>query len=84
MRTTVTLDPDAAALIQKAMRERGLSFKEAVNEAIRRGAGGGESSGPVGFPTHDMGEPLVDVTKALRLAGQLEDDELARRLSQGR
>ncbi len=33
MRTTITLDPDVAALVQRAMAERGLGFKEAVNEA---------------------------------------------------
>lgn len=30
-----------------------------------------------------MGEPFVDVTKALRLAGELEDQELASRLARG-
>ena len=40
MRTTITLDPDVHALVERAMRERGLSFKEAVNEAIRAGLGG--------------------------------------------
>lgn len=32
---------------------------------------------------HDMGQPLVDVTKALRLAGELEDEELEHRLRRG-
>lgn len=83
MRTTVTLDPDVESLIRRSMRERGLTFKEAVNEAIRAGATG--SSRPAGrqFPTADMGEPLIDVTKALRLAGELEDQELAARLARG-
>jgi hypothetical protein len=31
-----------------------------------------------------MGEPLVDVTKALRLAGELEDEERARGLARGK
>jgi hypothetical protein len=31
-----------------------------------------------------MGQPLVDVTKALRLAGELEDQEIARELAQGK
>ncbi len=31
-------------------------------------------------PVYDMGEPLVDLTKALRLAGDLEDQELAAKL----
>ncbi len=67
------------------MEERGLSFKQAVNEAIRAGLGApGRTARRTVFPTYDLGEPLVDVTKALRLAGELEDDELARRLAQGR
>jgi hypothetical protein len=82
MRTTVTLDPDVEALIRRTMRERGLSFKEAVNEAIRSSAGRGPGARPA-LPRYDMGEALVDVTKALRIAGQLEDQELASRLSRG-
>ncbi|HEX6420588.1 MAG TPA: hypothetical protein VFZ77_18955 [Acidimicrobiales bacterium] len=39
MRTTITLEPDAEALVKRAMRERGLSFEQAVNLAIRRGLG---------------------------------------------
>ncbi|MGH2971483.1 MAG: antitoxin [Gaiellaceae bacterium] len=79
MRTTVTLDPDVEALVKRLMRERGLSFKEAVNTAIRAGAAG--SRKPYRTRTFDMGEPLVDVTKALRLAGELEDEEILRRLA---
>jgi hypothetical protein len=37
MRTTVTLDPDVERLIQDAMKARGISFKEALNEAARIG-----------------------------------------------
>ena len=82
MRTTVTLDADTAALVRRAMRERGISFKQAVNEAIRAGLApdGGES---VATPTFRMGfEPALPWDKALRLAGELEDEELARRLAQ--
>ncbi|MGH8970683.1 MAG: antitoxin [Actinomycetes bacterium] len=83
MRTTVTLDPDVQALVDRAMRERGLTFKQAVNDAIRAGMGGSRAAAPSPFPTHDMGEPLVDVTKALRLAGEIEDQELSARLARG-
>jgi hypothetical protein len=38
MRTTVTLDPDVERLLRKAVRERGISLKEALNEAVRAGA----------------------------------------------
>ncbi|MGH2763365.1 MAG: antitoxin [Thermoleophilaceae bacterium] len=83
MRTTVTLDPDVEALVKRAMRERGLTFKQAVNEAIRAGMGGPPDAAAADFPTYDMGEPLVDITKALRLAGELEDQELTARLARG-
>ena len=37
MRTTVTLDPDVERVLQTAMRERGISFKQALNDAVRAG-----------------------------------------------
>lgn len=84
MRTTVTLDADVEELVHRLMRERGLSFKQAVNEAIRRGLGGrrGRGRGADRTPTFPMGfEPSIPWDKALALAGRLEDDELARRLA---
>ena len=84
MRTTVTLDPDVEVLVKRAMKDRGLSFKQAINEAIRVGMTASRPGTMPTFPSFDMGEPMVDVTKAIRLAGELEDDELTRRLAQGR
>ncbi len=84
MRTTITLDADVEALVRLAMRERGLTFKQAVNEAIRAGATTRRTpSRAETFPVYDMGEPLVDVTKTLRLAAELEDQELAARPARG-
>lgn len=37
MRTTVTIDPDVEQLLRDAMQRRRLSFKEALNQAIRTG-----------------------------------------------
>ena len=37
MRTTVTLDPDVQQLIQDAMQRSRQSFKETLNQAVRRG-----------------------------------------------
>ncbi|HEY4228465.1 MAG TPA: ribbon-helix-helix protein, CopG family [Candidatus Limnocylindrales bacterium] len=37
MRTTVALDDDVAAAIERMRRERGLGLSEAVNELARRG-----------------------------------------------
>jgi hypothetical protein len=82
VRTTVTLDPDTRLLIERAMRERGLSFKEAINEAIRAGVGDARSAPRTYTTPRDMGPARVDLTKALRLAADLEDDALARRLAE--
>ena len=37
MRTTVTIDPDVYQLIQAAMQRSRRSFKETLNQALRRG-----------------------------------------------
>jgi hypothetical protein len=82
MRTTVTLEPDVEALIRRAMRERGLTFKQAVNLAIREGLTAGIERRPFRTPTYPMGSASgVLLDKALRLAGELEDEELAGKLS---
>lgn len=81
MRTTVTLDPDAEALVKRLMQERGLSFKQAVNHAIRAGLARTPNASPFRTPTFRMGEPAIPLDKALRLAGELEDEELLRRLA---
>lgn len=84
MRTTITLETDTRLLVERAMRERGLSFKEAVNEAIRAGLGAGASTPRTYTTPRKLGPAQVDLTKALRLAGELEDDALSRRLAEGR
>ncbi len=82
MRTTVTLEPDVVALVDRLMRERGLSFKEAVNQAIRTGLSGGQRRRKFRTPTFRMGhDPAVPLDKALGLAAGLEDEELIRRLA---
>jgi hypothetical protein len=82
MRTTVTLEPEADAIVRRLMRERGLTFKDALNEAIRAGARPSRSSRK-GFrtPTFQMGRPAVPIDKALRLAADLEDEEILRKLA---
>ena len=84
MRTTVTLDPDTRVLVERAMRERGLSFKDAVNEAIRAGLGRSSDERPSYTVARDLGPARVELTKALGLASELEDDAIARRLTEGR
>jgi predicted transcriptional regulator len=83
MRTTVTLDDDVAARLKHVARERGISFKEALNRAIRAGLGAEQGALPTRYETLSRALGLragIDVTKALSLASALEDEELIRRL----
>ncbi len=81
MRTTVTLDHDTDAIVRRLMRERGLTFKEALNEAIRAGARGTRRRAPFRTRSFDMGTPALPLDKALRLAADLEDEELIRKVA---
>lgn len=82
MRTTVTLDPDTEHLVRQRMKDKGVSFKRALNDAIREGAAA-QSREPYQSPVFDLGVPSVDLTKALRLAGELEDEHLISGMRRG-
>ena len=82
MRTTVTLDPDVIEQVKALARRRNVSFKVALNNAIRDGLiamrGGGRA---YKVPSRPMQlRPGVDLTHALRIADSLEDEEVARKL----
>jgi hypothetical protein len=82
MRTTVTLDPDVAAKLKAVARRRGISFKQALNTAVRAGLGG-ERRAARAFKqyTQPIGLRIgVNLDKALHLAAALEDEEITRRL----
>jgi len=66
------------------MRERGLTFKQAVNDAIRAGLAPASAPGSQYTTPRSLGPARVDVIKALRLADELEDEALARRVTEGR
>ena len=84
MRTTVTLDPDVERLIRDAMRERAISFKEALNEAARIGFCGKGATRARKFSQKSfrMGEEReFRWDKALAVADAIEDEELGRKLT---
>ena len=82
MRTTVTLDPDIAARLHKLATERGTSFKATINATIRAGLDAGSvATRPYKEVTSNLGvQPGIDLTKALGLAAELEDEETLRKL----
>jgi hypothetical protein len=81
MRTTVTLDADTDQIVRRLMRDRDMTFKQALNEAIR--AGGTTSRRRRAFRTRtfDLGPPAIPLDKAMRLAAELEDEELLRKIA---
>jgi hypothetical protein len=81
-RTTVTLDPDVAEQLKALARRRNISFKTALNSAVRAGLAAERGGGrPFRTPTWPMGlRPGVDLTHALQMAADLEDEEILRKL----
>jgi hypothetical protein len=83
VRTTVTLEPDVEALVRSAMKERGLSFKEALNLGLRAGLAKPRPK-QRGFlqKTFALGaEQNFRWDKALAAADAMEDEELNRKLA---
>jgi hypothetical protein len=76
MRTTLSLDEDVAVLLEKVRKAKGLSFKEAVNEALRAGLSQLTAPGPRArnfrTDTVDLGRCLIgsldDVAETLPTA----------------
>ncbi|MGI8875039.1 MAG: antitoxin [Egibacteraceae bacterium] len=67
------------------MRERGVTFKQAVNDAIRAGLTQEDAAvEPFRTRTADLGMPTVNLDRALQLAGDLEDEELVRKQRVGK
>ena len=83
MRTTITLDPDVEALIRTAMKERGVSFKEALNSAVRTGlTQPRQRKRSFTQKSFSLGrEQYFRWDKAAQTAVALEDEELVRKLS---
>jgi hypothetical protein len=64
MRTTLTIDEDVAVQLEKVRRERGLTLKSLVNDALRRGLGEltrarARPAKPFRTIPLDAGEPLL-------------------------
>lgn len=74
MRTTLTLADDVSIMLKKLQEEQGLSFKEAVNQALRQGlyhAMEPKKPEPYRLKTYSLGKRLVnldDIGEALAIA----------------
>ncbi|WP_394850518.1 hypothetical protein LZC95_24060 [Pendulispora brunnea] len=80
MRTTLTLEPDVARLIEEEMHRQRKPFKIVVNEAIRRGLVprlGSKRREPYRVTPHE-GKlmPGIDPAGLNKLADEFEDEAL--------
>jgi hypothetical protein len=64
------------------MRERDVTFEQALNDAIRVEAAPLRTT-PFRTETADLGTPSVNLDRALQVSADLEDDELIRQMHLG-
>ena len=84
VRTTLTLDPDVAKLLEEEAHRRRLPWKQVVNEAIRRGlAGGGQPRKEKRYRVIAHKTTLragIDPSSFNKLVDELEDEATLKKL----
>ena len=78
MRTTLTLDPDVAQLVEDAARRGHTSKKWVVNDALRRALSASPAHRkPYSLPVHEaVLQPGFDSACFNRLADELDDEAI--------
>ena len=76
------MEPDVQALIRTAMKERGISFKEALNSAVRAGLTQAKAKRRYFVQkSYSLGgDRNFRWDKALETAAAMEDEELGRKI----
>ena len=75
MRATDTFNADVQAHPEDAAHRSGKPFTATLNDANRAGGrthNAGQATVPA-WPQYDLGQPLVELTKATALADELDD-----------
>lgn len=78
MRTTLTLDPDVARLVEDAVHRERRPTKQVINDALRRALSApNPHRDPYHLEAHESGvRPGLDLTGFNRLADELEDEAI--------
>lgn len=71
MRTTVSLDDDVVAAVERLRAEKSMGLSEAVNDLIRRGLQAPPTGRPFQQRTHRL-DLRIDVTNVAEALEQLE------------
>lgn len=84
MRTTLTVDDRIARALKALAHRTGKPFKQVVNETLQAGLAARNAPKPKPYRVKPVAlggvMPGVELSKALRLAAALEDDEIMRKL----
>jgi hypothetical protein len=77
VRTTLTLDPDVARLVDEAAHRRRTSMKQVINDALRQALSQPPSRRHYHLPVHEATlQPGYDLAGFNRLADELEDEAI--------
>jgi hypothetical protein len=77
VRTTLTLDPDVARLIDEAVHRERRPMKQVVNDALRRALAPEGRHEPVRLVAHVSAvRPGIDVARLNQLADELDDEAI--------
>jgi hypothetical protein len=83
MRTTLTLDPDVAQLLEEEVHRTRKPFKQAVNDAIRRGLAPRAPARMGRYrvqPHKTTLRPGIDAGGFNKLVDELEDESIVQRM----
>lgn len=85
MRTTLRIDDDIAEKLKELAHSEDTTFGRVLNRVLRAGLAAGKSGRHLRKrfrqETFELGEPGVNLDKALALAAALEDEETGRKLA---
>ena len=87
MRLTLSIPDDLFRELRRRARAEGVPLRCVVEEALRAGIAAGKAgTRPASLPrpVFDLGKPLVNLDHALRLAADMEDEEILRKMDAGK
>ena len=87
MRLTVSISEEMYRELRRRARAEGVSLGRVVEECLRAGLAArkaGTRPAKLPRPVFDLGKPLVNLDHALRLAAEMEDEEILRKMEAGK
>ena len=77
MRTTLTIDDDVAALVERERQRTGETIRQVTNRLLRQGLQRGRAQpSPVELPTLS-GRPRMDITDTSAVLADADDNHIA-------